>query len=42
MRAIPGLIVEFLPTANQMRALVGKFLSIDDPVYVRIGRGPVP
>jgi len=42
MRAIPGLIVEVPSDANQMRALVGKFLSIDDPVYVRIGRGPVP
>jgi len=34
--------VEVPSDANQMRALVGKFLSIDDPVYVRIGRGPVP
>ena len=42
MRAIPGLIVEIPSDANQMRALVGKLLTTEEPAYVRIGRGAVP
>ncbi|MFV0527468.1 MAG: transketolase family protein [Lachnospiraceae bacterium] len=42
MRAVPGLIVEIPSDAVMMRKLVDQMLQIEDPAYIRIGRGAVP
>ncbi|MCI1209115.1 MAG: hypothetical protein LKF96_06705 [Treponema sp.] len=42
MRAIPNLTVEIPADATQMRAVTGELLEKGMPIYIRIGRNPVP
>lgn len=42
MRAIPNLTVEIPSDATQMRAVIDELLENGRPIYIRIGRNPVP
>lgn len=42
MRAIPDLIVEIPADAYQMKAITVEMLKIEEPAYIRVGRGAVP